>query len=359
MTLLAEYEAAVLKGDINDDPLQREMLIPLQRLADDLQKPKPWFSWGKAKPIQGMYIYGPVGVGKTYLVDLFYNQVANTSKARFHFHHFMQQVDVQLRKLQGQKDPLQVVAKHIVKTARLVCFDEFLVHDVAYAMILADLIPKLLAQGVILVITSNTKPDDLYRNGVQRPRFLPAIAAINSYCEVFFLNEDRDYRLGRAPLIEAYLYPLNPKTQATMERQFAQLVKTPEQKGSITLQHREVPFIAYHARTIWFAFNAICDLPRSQLDYLELAGRVDTVFISNIPELTEKHTTQTIMFIHFIDVMYDQGIKIIISAAVPAEQLYVKGEMLSSFKRTLSRLLEMQSIDYLNRHPRRTIQTIE
>ena len=359
MILATYYDAAIQRGEIDNDPLQRELLVHMQRLADELQKPEPsWFSWSKKKAIQGLYVYGPVGVGKTYLVDLFYECVEEKKKARFHFHHFMQQIDAQLRRLQGQKDPLRIIAKNVAQSIRLLCFDEFLVHDVAYAMILAELLKALHAQGVILVISSNTKPDDLYLNGPHRARFLPAIALIKNNCDVFFLNEDRDYRMGRQPLLEAYLYPLNERTAKTMEQQFILLAKDIKKNGCINIQTRDIPYIQCDQKSIWFAFDVLCNLPRSQLDYLEIADLFDHVFISGIPGLTENHTAQTIMFIHLIDVMYDRGINIIIAAAVPLEELYIKGEMKETFKRTLSRLMEMQSVDYLSRHPRRMVENI-
>lgn len=356
MTLIAQYEAAIRLEEIDDDGLQREILDQLERLANDLKKANSfWFSqWLKPK-IKGVYVYGPVGAGKTYLVDLFYQYVDEPKKARFHFHQFMQQVDAQLRLVQGQKNPLNQIAKKLAKSIKVLCFDEFLVHDVAYAMILADLLQSLLAYGVILVISSNTPPDELYRNGVHRERFLPAIAAIKNNCEVLFLDEQRDYRLGRKPLLDAYLYPLNAKTSHTMEKQFLLLAPEFQEQGMISIQNREISYFKRGAKTIWFVFEILCNLPRSQLDYLEIAEQFDHVFLSEIPVLTVNHTLQTIMFIHFIDVMYDCGIKVILSAAVPAEQLYVEGEMKETFKRTLSRLIEMQSVDYLNRHPKRKV----
>lgn len=357
MSLSLHYDEAILRGEIDDDPLQREILAHMQRLADELDLyNQSWFSWIKTKPVKGLYIYGPVGVGKTYLVDLFFDHVREQKKARFHFHHFMQQIDFKLRQLQGQKDPLRHIAKEIAQSTRLLCFDEFLVHDVAYAMILAELFQALHAHGVVLVISSNTKPDDLYLNGVHRERFLPAIALINKDCEVLNLNEQRDYRLGRQPLLDAYLYPLSTHTEEIMERQFLFLAKDMEANGFITVQNREIPYIKYGHPSIWFSFDVLCNRPRSQLDYLEMADRFDNIFLSGIPCLTINHTLQAIMFIHFIDVMYDRGINIIISAAVPLHELYVAGEMKETFKRTLSRLEEMQSVDYLGRHPRRVVQ---
>lgn len=360
MNLTEHYNAAIQRGEINDDPLQREILVSMQRLADELDaSERTWFSWGRRKIIKGLYIYGPVGVGKTYLVDLFYRCIAEKKKARFHFHHFMQQIDFKLRRLQGQKNPLRQVAKEIAQSIRLLCFDEFLVHDVAYAMILAELFQALHAYGVILVISSNTKPDDLYLNGVQRDRFLPAIAIIKKDCEVLNLHENRDYRMGRQPLIDAYLHPLNEQTKEQMKSQFALLAKEYEVGGSVSVQNREIPYVQCGQKAIWFTFDILCNFPRSQLDYLELADRFDALFLSDIPCLTENHTLQTIMFIHFIDVMYDRGVHVILSAAVPIESLYVAGEMKDTFQRTLSRLMEMQSVDYLGRHPRREVHDMD
>ena len=215
-----------------------------------------------------------------------------------------------------------------------------MVHDVAYAMILAELLQALIAHGVILVISSNIPPDDLYRNGVHRKRFLPAIAAIKENCEVLHLNEQRDYRVGRAPLLDAYLFPLNEQTSLIMEKQFALLASEFRENGFITIQNRDIPYLKCAEKSIWFAFDILCNLPRSQLDYLELADKFDTIFLSNIPSLTVNHTLQAIMFIHFIDVMY------------------VEGEMKETYMRTLSRLQEMQSVDYLARHPKRELKEL-
>lgn len=360
MNLAQYYDAAVTAGEIENDPLQRTILVSMQRLADDLAASKPsWLPWVRRQVVKGLYIHGSVGVGKTYLVDLFYAHVAEEKKARFHFHHFMQQVDGQLRRLQGKKDPLRLIAKEIAQTTRLLCFDEFLVDDVAYAMILAQLLLALHREGVVLVISSNTAPDDLYRSGVQRARFMPAIALLKAECEVLQLSEPRDYRMGREPLIDAYLYPLTPQTATTMEEQYSLLAAGEAQlSGVIQVQNRPVPYLCCSPKAIWFAFNVLCHFPRSQLDYLELASRFDTIFLSDVPRLTEQHTAQAIMFINFIDVMYDSGINIIISAAVPISELYVAGEMKEPFKRTLSRLAEMQSVDYLHRHPRRLMQQL-
>lgn len=356
MTLIEAYSAAVASADIKDDTLQREVLTHLQRVADELEAlERGWFNWGRRKTVTGLYLHGPVGIGKTYLVDLFYDNVLIKQKARFHFHHFMQQIDAQLRRLQGAKDPVKRIAADLAKSTRLLCLDEFLVHDVADAMILAELLKAFFEHGLVLVATANTRPDDLYLNGVHRERFLPAIASIKQHCEVVWFSEDRDYRLGRAPLMQAWHHPLNDDAQQSLTQQFADIAANPVNGMDLTIQRRLIPCVKCSENAVWFRFDVICNVPRSQLDYLEIADRFDTVFLSDVPVLSSDDTARAIMLIHFIDVMYDRGIHLVVSAADVASQLYLSGAMIKSFQRTLSRLQEMQSIDYLQRHGHRNV----
>jgi len=354
MTLVEKYNLAITHGEINDDLKQREILNALQRVADELIPPKhAWLRRGRKKAVIGLYLYGPVGGGKTYLMDLFYQHLTEPHKARFHFHHFMQQIDAKLRRLQGKKNPLQLIAASLAKSTRVLCLDEFLVHDIADAMILSELLQALLAHDVVLVATSNTRPDDLYLNGLQRARFLPAIDLIKTHCQVLALAESRDYRLGRTPLLQAYLYPLNQTTESLLIQQFDAVAPNSTAHFELPIQNRLIPCVKYSERAVWFEFKVICNLPRSQLDYLEIANRFDTVFVSHIPALTSTDTVSAILLTHFIDVMYDQGVRLVVSAAVPLDLLYTAGGVRQSFQRTLSRLQEMQSVDYLQRHPRR------
>lgn len=354
MNLLDAYNAAVSREEIDDDRLQRQLLEPLNSLADSLKSPaKVWLPWRRKQPAPGVYIYGPVGVGKTFLMDLFYDSVEIREKKRFHFHHFMQQVDARLRTLQGTKNPLQQIARELSSSTRLLCFDEFMVDDVAYAMILADLLLAIFKQGISLVATSNTEPDNLYLKGVQRQRFLPAIAAIKAHCKVFGLGDQRDYRRGRQVEINAFLTPLNAENKQLFVKQFDNWAPDAVAHTELTIQNRAIPVVKCNSRTVWFDFKVICNLPRSQLDYLEIADRFDTVFVSDIPVLGEKDTVLAILLVHFVDVMYDRGVKLILSADAPIDELYVSGEMSVAFKRTASRLQEMQSTDYLQRHPHR------
>lgn len=351
MTLIAQYDRAVARQEITDDPVQREVIAHMQGVIDELSMDQhSWLSWVKKKDVQGIYLYGPVGVGKTYLGDLFYNYLPEKQKTRLHFHHFMQQVDAQLRRLQGQRDPLRRIATHIAKTTRVLCFDEFMVYDVADAMILAELLQALFAKGIVLMITSNIPPDELYLNGQHRERFLPAIDLIKQHCATVEIADHADYRLGRMPLQQAYIYPLDDKADACLTKQFNEVATNIKEKEELCIQSRMIPCVKWGEHAVWFRFDVICNLPRSQLDYLEIAERFDTVFVSGIPKLTEKDTVSVILLIHFIDVMYDRGIQLILSAAVPVDELYTQGELCSKFQRTLSRLKEMQSEDYVRRH---------
>ena len=348
MILTGNYDAAIARGEIQDDPLQRGVLRSFQRVADALDRPRHfWFRRQPKEGIKGLYLYGPVGGGKTFLMDLFYHHVQERHKSRMHFHQFMQQVDGQLRRLQGHSDPLKVIAKNLAKTTRLLCLDEFLVQDIATAMILAELITFMYAEGIVLVMTSNTAPDNLYLKGLQRVRFLPAIALIKQHFEVIDLTERRDYRLGRTPLEKAYLYPLNEKNDAIMASQFNILVKGRADAAVLSVQGRDIPTIQCSELVAWFEFDVICQLPRSQLDYLEIAQRFHTIFVSRVPVLSVHDTIKALLFTHFIDVMYDSKVRVILSAAAPIDELYLEGEVYIAFQRTRSRLQEMQSVDYL------------
>jgi cell division protein ZapE len=359
MTLIEQYDKAIASLEIKNDPAQRDVISHMQRIADELAVSKSsWFPWGKKSQVRGLYLYGPVGVGKTYLGDLFFQHVFEPRKGRFHFHHFMQQVDAQLRRLQGQKDPLRRIAAMVAKTTRLLCFDEFMVYDVADAMILAELLQALFSRGVVLVATSNTAPEALYLNGLHRERFLPVIDLIQQHCEILALGEHADYRVGREPLAQAYIYPLDAAAQQLLTKQFKTLATNIHEGGELCVQKRMIPCVKYGDQAIWFTFDVICNLPRSQLDYLEIADRFEVIFVSHIPALTSDDTVKVVLLIHFIDVMYDRGIRLIVSAAVPLDRLYPAGGMYDKFQRTLSRLKEMQSEDYLQRHQRRKVKAL-
>lgn len=350
MNLFEAYHEEVKKKNICDDAEQRLVMSHFQRLANDLSKKRKWYSFLKKQQVPGIYVCGPVGIGKTYLMDLFYQHVAESKKSRFHFHYFMQQIDQQLRLLQGHPNPLKKIAKKLSKTTRVLCLDEFLVSDVAYAMILAELLTALFHYDVILVATANTKPDDLYLNGVGRERFLPAIDLIKKNCEVLELPEHRDYRLGRTASLESFVYPLTDQAAEVLLKQYKTLTHQDPLVGIIEIQHRNIAVLGCAAHVVWFEFDVICHLPRCQLDYIEIAERFDTVIMSGVKGIDEQDTATVILLIHLVDVFYDRGVRLIISSAVPVTEIYVSGEKQSEFVRTLSRLQEMQSSDYLSRH---------
>ncbi|PJD93549.1 MAG: cell division protein ZapE [Legionella sp.] len=353
MMLRDAYDAALQCSDIKEDSEQRRLLAPLQRVANVIASQHAWYRFLLPKQtLKGLYISGPVGVGKTYMMDLFYQNLPDERKMRIHFLHFMQQIDEKLRFLQGQADPVQKIAAEFAKQYRLICIDEFMVNDVAHAMILAELLHALFTQRVILVATSNTKIDDLYLHGMNRERFLPALGLLHQYCEEIALHSSIDYRLGKPVTLHAYVYPLTANNQRLLEAQFHGLAENDiTLGGTILIQSRLISVIQSSQDIIWFDFNVICAMPRSQLDYLELADKFHTIFISNVPDLGQLAShTAVVLLIQLVDVLYDRGIRLVMSAAVEMHQLYLSGPMQQDFVRTLSRLEEMQSDSYLSRH---------
>lgn len=348
--LLTQYASAVVSGVLHRDVRQEAVLQRLQRVLDDLKSEKRWRTLGWRRTIQGVYVYGSVGVGKTYLMDLFFHSIPFKQKKRYHFHAFMQWIDAQLRALQGTRNPLQQIAHDFAQTTRVLCLDEFLVHDVADALMLVELLQVLFAKKVVLVATSNTAIEQLYAGGVQRDRFLPAIAALQQQCDPIFIAAVEDYRTGRHPCASAYLYPLNQASAHLLDLQFhhhaSSNIITDE---ALTVQRRPLVCVKQSERVVWFDFSVLCQIPRCQLDYLELATRFDTVCLSQVPAFSAQNTTALVLFILLIDVLYDQSVELIMTAAVPIDQLYVEGPFLKSFQRTRSRLEEMQSVDYQTR----------
>lgn len=349
MKLTEWYEQAVRDQKMKADPAQLHVLAHLQRLEEDLtlNKKRSWFR-RRHPTVRGIYLYGPVGCGKTFLVDLFYQHSAERYKKRLHFHQFMQQVDAELRLRQGQSDPLRRIAASWAKSTRLLCLDEFMVHDIADAMILAELFQALFQGGIVLVTTSNIPPDNLYLNGLQRARFLPAIELIKAHCDIFSLKAEQDYRLGRAASLQAYLHPCHEASWKILEQQFDTVSDQIIDKKSIEIQNRSIPCVKIGQRAVWFEFDVICNLPRSQLDYLEIAQQFDWVFVSHVPIFQSRDIARVLLFIRFIDVMYDQKIRVILSAEGPLAELYSEGPVMEPFKRTKSRLEEMQSVGYVS-----------
>ncbi|MBA4695984.1 MAG: AFG1 family ATPase [Legionella sp.] len=353
--LIDQYHADVDANIIQYDVQQVDILRTLQSLADaftPVATPKLniWQRWFGLKPrLKGVYLYGPVGRGKTYLMDLFYREVGTPHKQRLHFHTFIKSVDEQLRKKQGQKDPLKIIAKEWAATTRLLCLDEFLVQDVAQAMILAELVPALFEEGVTLVTTSNTMPDNLYENGMQRARFLPVITLLKQHCHVLSLVGKKDYRCEKITAGKTYWHPLNALNAQAFEEQFITLATQQglmQNQGTILIQNRLIPFIQRGERCIWFEFEVLCGIPRNTLDYLDITEQFDYIFLSNLPQLNPDNIVPALLLSQLIDVIYERRVHLVLLAAVPLENLYPKGKLLSMFERTHSRLQEMQSINY-------------
>ncbi len=337
------------------DEDQLVVLLQLQALYEALCAPKKSSRWQKlfgitpsATVTKGIYIWGSVGRGKTYLMDLFFNSLPFAEKQRLHFHRFMGQTHQALRDYQGQKNPLQKIAQQWAKKIRVLCFDEFYVSDIADAMILAELLTELFAQGVILVATSNVEPKHLYKEGLQRERFLPAIDLLYRHTQVMEIGGSTDFRLRTLTRAQLYYSPLSAAVEQSLCDSFAELSQLQCQGASvIEVLGREISVRQVSDEVLWCDFSQLCDGPRSQQDYIELSRCYHTVIISNIPVLTAAKEDAARRFIALVDEFYDRSVKLILSSAADISALYQGDRLKFEFQRTQSRLLEMQSYDYL------------
>ncbi|MFC3121301.1 cell division protein ZapE [Agaribacter flavus] len=360
MTPWEKYQDDLTRIEFQYDPAQEQAVKELQRLYDELTQPAKKITWrvklastfgkGMSKPsIQGIYFYGGVGRGKTYLVDTFYDCLPFDNKLRVHFHRFMHRVHNELKKLAKQADPLKVVAKQLAAETRIICFDEFFVSDITDAMILGTLMQCLFEEGIVLVATSNIVPDDLYKNGLQRARFLPAIELINQNTRVVNVDNGVDYRLRTLEQAEIYHYPLDDAAQQNLDTYFMQLAPEEGQSNTvIEVEGRDIPVLKVSEGIAMFDFFALCDGPRSQTDYIELSREFNTVLLANVAQMGESTDDIARRFIAMVDEFYERKVKLIISAEVPLEKLYSTGRLSFEFRRCLSRLQEMQSHDYLS-----------
>jgi cell division protein ZapE len=343
------YQQAVKRGDIRPDPAQKKAIATLQPICSALSKPHKtgWFS-SKANLIKGAYLYGPVGTGKSFLMDLFFNALTLKEKKRLHFYQFMEMVHQSLKLLEGQKDPLKILAKQFSQQWRVICFDEFFVVNIVDAMLLATLLEAMYAENMVLISTSNVLPDALYPNGLQRDRFLPAIDLIKHYNHIVEVNNGEDYRIGMFDYDRAYVYPEAPENQDILLSRFKHHSQKPvSYQEIITIQDRPVQTLYLGNRVVWFDFEKICGIPRSQRDYLELSEQFDWVYISGIRHILKTENDLICNFIKLIDVLYDAHVKLVLSASVPMESIYTEGREFMAFDRTRSRLIEMQSKTYL------------
>ena len=351
-TLTQQYQADLATGLIQPDPIQAAAVEQLQRVSDALVKNRRiralqrHFPFGKTT--KGLYLWGSVGIGKTYLMDIFYRSLPFEKKRRQHFHGFMKEVHEALKDFQGRKNPLKAIAKSIAKDISVLCFDEFFVSDIGDAMLLGGLLESFFASGVTLVTTSNCAPNRLYPNGLQRQLFLPAIQLLQNHCTVFEMASTQDYRLRPLEEEGLYFYPLNASTEEKLMRLFRRLALHEATAGeNIIIEGRTIQTKHKGTQVVWFDFDVICNIPRSQMDYLAIAQLFSTVIISGVPQIGNKNVNAITYFIYLVDIFYDYGVQLILSAAVPMADLYPSGEKQFEFQRTRSRLIEMQSLYYL------------
>jgi len=358
------YQADLQREGFCPDPAQEQAVKLLQDLYERLVQ--RWRSrrgllaeWlqrrlgRRREPEIGLYLWGGVGRGKTYLVDTFYECLPFRRKMRVHFHRFMRRVHEELKSLEGEKNPLEKVADRLADEAMVVCFDEFYVSDIADAMILGGLMEALFARGVSLVATSNIEPGRLYENGLQRQRFLPAIALVQQYTRVVNVDAGVDYRLRTLQQAELYHYPLDAEADSSLRDSFEKLAAQPGNHWErMEVNGRYLTCRCRADDVGWFDFVELCDGPRSQNDYIELSRLFHAVLVSGVPVFGPEQDDQARRFINLVDEFYDRNVKLVLAAAAPLPELYAGGRLAFEFQRTVSRLQEMQSYEYLAREHR-------
>ncbi len=350
----ALYAQGVAERRWEDDPAQRAALVELDRIHAELIEAEASSWWRRrlrsTPPVRGLYLWGAVGRGKTFIMDLFLQALPFEAKLRLHFHRFMGRVHAELNRLKGHEDPLVAVAAHFAAQARVFCLDEFFVTDIGDAMILGNLLKHLFARGVTLVTTSNIEPERLYADGLQRERFLPAIALIEQNCEVFELLASQDYRLRALTDAGVYFTPLGATAEAALAACFERIAPgTRRSEPAIDINGREIAVKRRADGVIWFEFAALCEGPRAVADYIEIGQSFNTVLISDVPQFSADAEREDAArrFINLVDEFYDHGVNLVLSAAALPPQLYRGRRLANEFARTESRLIEMQSAEYL------------
>ena len=360
MNVLERYTEQLAQRGYAQDPAQRAAVDRLQSIYDEWVAYKARRSNRLKKLInhppvpRGVWMWGGVGRGKSFLMDVFYETVPLVRKTRVHFHEFMRAVHRELREIKQEADPLDEVARRIARRYRLICFDEFHVSDIADAMILERLLHGLFEHGVAFVMTSNYRPDDLYPDGLHRESILPAIALLKAHLDVVNVDAGVDYRRQTMAQVPAYLVPSGAEADARLAAAFAQVAEVADEDPRLRIENRDIVAKRRAGGVVWFDFATLCGGPRSQLDYLEIATRFHTVILSDVPAMNAAMSSEARRFTWMVDVLYDQKVKLLVSAECAAEQLYTTGAMAHEFVRTASRLVEMQSREYLEA-PRRGV----
>ena len=353
MSVKQVYEAELAARGFRSDPAQLRAVNALERCADEWADYKGRRSNALKKLInhpdvpRGVYMYGGVGRGKSFLMDCFYSAVPIRRKTRLHFHEFMREVHRELRDLQGTVNPLDELGRRISRRYRLICFDEFHVSDITDAMILHRLLAALFDNGVGFVTTSNFRPEELYPNGMHRDRILPAIDLLNDKLEVLSVDNGVDYRRQTLEQLTLYHTPLGPQADAEMAESFNRLAESQDENPVLQIESRQIQARRKAGGLVWFDFKTLCGGPRSQNDYLEIATQFHTVLLSDVPAMPVRMASEARRFTWLIDVLYDRRVKLIMSAQVLPEALYTQGPLAHEFPRTISRLNEMQSAAFL------------
>ncbi len=351
------YEQSLAKRGFVSDSAQWRAVERLQRLYEEWTAYKARRSNALkrllVKPVlpKGVYLWGPVGRGKSFLMDSFYLCVPLVRKRRVHFHHFMREIHRELESLKGTEDPIAAAAEKTARRYRLICFDEFHVGDIADAMILGRFLEQAMDRGVQFVMTSNYHPDELYQNGLQRERFLPTIELLKERLDVIGVDNGTDYR--RRKMERVRVYHTGPGADEVLNRIFSELKDVEEEHHPLDVEGREIPYRKRAGGLVWFDFAVLCGGPRSYADYVDLARRFHTVMLSGVPRLSPKNADAARRFTWLVDVLYDDRIKLVVSAEAVPEALFPEGENSAEFQRTASRLQEMQSAQYLKSERRK------
>ncbi|MGV8943772.1 cell division protein ZapE [Thermomonas sp.] len=354
------YAAGVARGDWLHDPAQLPALAELDRIHAAVSAPKParglfarLFGGGPPAPVPGLYLWGGVGRGKTFLIDLFHEGLPIKGKRRTHFHRFMREVHAGLREHAGERDPLAAIARQWRASMRVLVLDEFFVSDIGDAMLLGRLLERLFAEGIVLITSSNAGPSQLYKDGLQRVRFLPAIALIEQQCHVVHLDSEEDYRLRALTRSPVYRAPLDAQSDAWLQERWQTLgADDLHHDAGIEIDGRRIPVRARCKGMCWFDFAALCEGPRGSADYIQVACEFHTVLIGGIPHMDGERDDAARRFVTLIDELYDRHVNLVCTADAEPPALYAGERLVMAFERTASRLIEMRSAEYLAREHR-------